>query len=194
MISRQLEIAIKNAVQIASKEIFKQTDERLSRLEKETDKIMKETDKKIKKTTDLVDALTGKWGKFVESIVAPGAEKMFKERGIQVEQVATRVVSRKNGSKMEIDVFIANSEYVVLISVKSTLKIDDVNAHIKNLRNFKKFFPRYKNAKVIGAVAGIVIEESADRYAYHQGLFVIAPKGEVVKILNDKNFQPKIWD
>jgi hypothetical protein len=30
-------------------------------------------------------------------------------------------------------------------------------------------------------------------YAYRQGLFVIKPAGNTVKIVNSDNFQPKIW-
>nr|NCQ71668.1 DUF3782 domain-containing protein [Microcystis aeruginosa W13-16]NCQ80640.1 DUF3782 domain-containing protein [Microcystis aeruginosa W13-15]NCQ86995.1 DUF3782 domain-containing protein [Microcystis aeruginosa W13-18]NCR15023.1 DUF3782 domain-containing protein [Microcystis aeruginosa SX13-11]NCR24393.1 DUF3782 domain-containing protein [Microcystis aeruginosa L111-01]NCR28785.1 DUF3782 domain-containing protein [Microcystis aeruginosa LE13-04]NCR45958.1 DUF3782 domain-containing protein [ len=41
--------------------------------------------------------------------------------------------------------------------------------------------------------AGIEIEEGADKYAYRQGLFVLAQRGENVAILNDTEFQPKTW-
>jgi hypothetical protein len=37
------------------------------------------------------------------------------------------------------------------------------------------------------------IEDGADRYAYRQGLFVLAQTGDTVKILNDPEFQPKAW-
>jgi len=86
-----------------------------------------------------------------------------------------------------------NKEYAVLIEAKSTLSIEDINEHIERLKAFKKFFPEYSNRKVIGTVAGIVIEEEADKFAYRQGLFVIGQTGETVKILNDKTFKPKIW-
>ena len=42
-------------------------------------------------------------------------------------------------------------------------------------------------------LAGIEIEEGADKYAYRQGLFVLAQRGENVAILNDTEFQPKTW-
>ncbi len=43
----------------------------------------------------------------------------------------------------------------------------------------------------MGAVAGIDIQEG--RYGYQQGLFVIGQSGEMVRILNDKKFQPRFW-
>ncbi len=44
-----------------------------------------------------------------------------------------------------------------------------------------------------GAVAGMRLEDGADRYAYQQGLFVLAQAGDTVKIFNDAQFQPKAW-
>ena len=126
-------------------------------------------------------------------MVEPGAVRIFKERGIDVERASTRNRIRKNGTEMEIDIILENEEYVVAIEVKSTLKVEDVNEHIEDLGRLREFFPRFKNQKLIGAVAGIVMEEGADRYAYRRGLFVIGQTGETVKILNDDKFRPKIW-
>ena len=160
---------------------------------KETDKRFKETDKKIEKLSENIGGLTGKWGKFVEGLVAPGAIRMFKERGIEVKETYTRADSIRNGKRMEIDVLVVNEEYVIAIEVKSTLTVEAVNEHLKDLQRFKEFFPHFKARKVIGAVAGIVMEERADKYAYRKGLFVIGQTGETVKILNDKSFEPKEW-
>ena len=170
-------------------ELFKDTDKRI----KETSEQMKDTDRRIKELTDTVNALTGKWGKFVEGLVAPGAVRMFQERGIEVNEYYTRSKSQRNGEEMEIDVLVVNDEYSIAISVKSTLKVEDVNEHIEDLSRFREFFTHFADKKLLGAVAGIVIEESADKYAYRKGLFVIAQSGEIVKILNDEKFKPKVW-
>jgi len=167
---------------------------------RETREQMAETDKKIAKLTEEVsrvsenvDALTGKWGRFVEGLVAPGAMRIFKERGIEVSQTHTRIEAKKGGESMEIDVLVVNDEYAIVISVKSTLSVDDVNEHLSNLASFRKFFPYLEDKKILGAVAGIVIDEGAGKYAYRKGLFVIAQSGETVKILNDEKFKPKEW-
>ena len=152
-----------------------------------------ENARKIEKLHDTVNALTGKWGKFVEGLVEPGAIRIFKERGIELDRTYTRAKSQKNGREMEIDIIARNSEYVVAISVKSTLKVEDVNEHIEDLSEFRKFFPDLSDRKLVGAVAGIVIEEEADKYAYRKGLFVITQAGENIKVLNDDKFKPKLW-
>ncbi|MBM3240564.1 DUF3782 domain-containing protein [Candidatus Poribacteria bacterium] len=156
-------------------------------------KQQEENAKKIEQLSDTVDALTGKWGKFVEGLVVPGAVRIFNERGIDVEQTSIRNKVQRNGQEMEIDVLLENEEYVVAIEVRSTLKVEDVNEHMEKLRRFREFFPRFKEYKLIGAVAGIVIEEEADKYTYRRGLFVIGQTGETVNILNDEKFKPKLW-
>ena len=94
---------------------------------------------------------------------------------------------------MEIDLLAHNGDVAVLVEVKSTLSVNDVKVHLQQLADFKTFFPEYADRKLYGAVAGIVIEEGADRFAYQQELFVIAQSGETVILLNDEKFQPKIW-
>jgi len=180
--------------------LFKETDKRIERLSQETDRMFKETDKKIAEVSktakiafESVTALTGKWGRFVEGLIAPGTISMFKERGIGVEKVYQRVKAHKDGREIEIDILAINKEYAILIEAKSSLGISDVDEHIERLKAFKVFFPEYSDRKVVGAVAGITIEEEADKYAYRHGLFVIGQSGETVKILNDKKFRPKVW-
>lgn len=165
----------------------------VARRQEETAQQMKETDKKIGVLSDTVNALTGKWGRFVEGLVAPGAVRMFNERGIEVHQTHTRIEAQKNGKKMEIDVLVVNDEYAIAISVKSTLSVDDVNSHIEDLTNFRNFFPYLGDKTLLGAVAGIVIDEGADKYAYRRGLFVITQKDNMVKILNDEKFKAQQW-
>jgi hypothetical protein len=62
-----------------------------------------------------------------------------------------------------------------------------------DLNRFRRFFPEYAQKQLYRAVAGIEIEEGADRYAYRQGLFVLAQAGETVSILNNPDFEPKNW-
>jgi len=140
-----------------------------------------------------VNDLTGKWGKFVEGLVAPGAIRMFRKRGVNIERTSQRVIAHKGGEEMEIDVLCVNDEDVLAIEVKSTLSVDDVNEHIQRLSNFKRFFPEYKEKTVLGAVAGIVFNGNSDKFAYKQGLFVIGQTGDTVHILNDEQFKPKAW-
>ncbi|MGR3317912.1 MAG: DUF3782 domain-containing protein, partial [Candidatus Anammoxibacter sp.] len=156
---------------ITEEEIEKtsKTVEETSKTVKETSKALDVTRKTVEETSKSVNALTGKWGRFVEGLIVPAAERLFKERGIIIDKVSQRVKTHHNGDTMEIDILAINGEYAVLIEAKSTLKVEDIKEHIERLADFKKFFPEYKDKKVLGAVGGIVIEEHSDIFAYKQG-------------------------
>ena len=151
------------------------------------------TDRQISEVNKQIGNLGGKWGRFVENMVAPACETLFIKRGIPVHQVSQRVKKRLNGETLEIDVLVTNENHVLVVEVKSSLGVNDIQEFIEDLTQFRQFFPEYAQKQLYGAVAGIEIEEGADRYAYRQGLFVLAQSGETVSILNNPDFQPKNW-
>ncbi|HAT48922.1 MAG: DUF3782 domain-containing protein [Nitrospirae bacterium] len=161
---------------------------------RETYQRLRETDRLVKDVSRQVGNLTGKWGQFVENLVAPGCQTLFAERGIPVHQVYQRVKANlDDGRTMEIDILVVNTGAVVLVEVKSTLTVADVRDHLDRLGQFKAFFPRYRDCRVMGAVAGITTEEDAGRFAKKQGLFVMVQSGENVVLANEPGFQPKTW-
>ena len=137
--------------------------------------------------------LGGKWGLFVENMVTPACENLFVSRGIPVHEVTQRTKRRRQGETLEIDVLVTNAGHVLVVEVKSTLGIEDIQDFVLDLERFKAFFPEHSDRVVYGAVAGIAMDDGADRYAYRQGLFVLAQSGESVAILNGDGFQPKSW-
>lgn len=170
--------------------MFKDTDTRIKELSQETDarmeKLNQETNKKISELGD-------KWGRFVEGVVEPSMVRLFNERGITIQETAQRLKKRIDGESIEVDLLGINGEEVVVVEVKSRLTVEDVRDHLYRLENFKRFFPRYADNRLIGAVAGMVIVEEADKFAYRQGLFVIKPSGDTAQLLKDVEFQPKHW-
>ena len=171
----------------------KEADQRF----KETERLLKEqgqeTDRQIREVNKKIGDLGGKWGRFVENMVAPACETIFLKRGIPVHQVSQRVKKRLYGKTLEIDVLVTNENHVLIVEVKSSLGVNDIKEMIEDLIEFRTFFPEYSQKQLYGAVAGIEIEEGADKYAYRQGLFVLAQAGETVSILNNSDFQPKNW-
>ncbi len=179
---------------------FAQSDRRIEEMNAEYDRRAAELDRRLvelnkasKRAVRAVDALTTRWGRFVEQLVEPAIVGLFQSRGIDVAQVASRVRSRKQGLAMEIDIVAINGQEMVAVECKSRLSYDDVNNFISKLERFKLAFPQYNNFRLYGAVAGIEINEGIDRYAYQKGLFVIKPSGDSVEIINDVNFQASAW-
>ncbi|MEO5339850.1 MAG: hypothetical protein H7837_04935 [Magnetococcus sp. MYC-9] len=172
---------------------WQQQRQETERVLREVAESSKETDRKIKEVSVQIGNLGGRWGAFVEGLIAPACIALFTERDIQVDEVYTRVKKTVQGKRMEIDILVANTVDAVLVEVKSQLQVEDVRDHLERIAQFKTFFPRYANCRVYGAVAGIVVESEADRFAMKQGLFVIEQSGETVRLANDRAFEPKVW-
>ena len=156
---------------------------------------MRETDRKIKELTNL---FTGQWGKLIEALIKPGSLKLFQDRGINVKKRKTRMAERLNGGRhMEIDILLKNKveKIAVVIEVKTTLQISDVNDFLKKFDTFLDFFPKYKGYTIHGAVAGVQIDEGVDKYAYRNGLFVLGlGRAGLVRMLNDDKFDPRVFN
>lgn len=159
-----------------------EADRRLARLERIAANTSRE-----------VAGLTTRWGQFVENLVEPAVIRLFQARGIDVQETARRMQSKRPGAQMEIDIFAVNGDVAVAIEVKSRLAQRDVDDFVEKLGRFRQAFPHYGEYRIFGAVAGIEIDAGVDRYAYQRGLYVIKQTGETVSIANDGAFQPVAW-
>lgn len=172
---------------------FQETALHFRETEQLIEQVVQENRRVNQKLSEQLGALGGKWGLFVENMVAPACETLFVKRGIPVHQVSQRVKKRYNGETMEIDVLVLNQNHALIVEVKSSLGVQDVKDFVVDLGRFREFFPEYANRQIYGAVAGIAIESEADRYAYRQGLFVLTQSGETMIILNNDQFRPRAW-
>ena len=122
---------------------------------------------------------------------------MFKDKGIMIRTALQNVVGLIGDKKYyEIDLLLINTQIAVAVEVKSSLSVDDVKEHLERLEKIQKVQPERINmagATLYGAVAGIIVENDADKFAYKQGLFVLRQKGSIVEIMNDEEFVPKEW-
>lgn len=179
-----LEETLKDFI-LVTKERFLETDKKFQ----ETDRKFQETDIKLRKLEGL---FTSQWGKLIEAMVKPGALKLFQDRGIEVNHTMQRVFVKNDGLQKEFDIILGNGDTVVVIEVKTTLKVEDVKEHINCLKEFYKYLPEYTGKRVYGAVAYISCDEEADVFAYRNGLFVITLSGDnLIEIKNGLNFIPK---
>lgn len=178
-------------------EKYRQNAEReMDRLREQSDRTDQQIEKliaQVAQTNKQVGWLTSRWGEFVENLIKPAAARLFQEKGIEVHLTALRVTSQDDQGSIEIDILVENTTEVVAIEVKSHLEIRDVKRFLQTLERFKKAFPKHKNDKLYGAVAGIKIDERVNEYAIQEGLFLIQPAGDSVFIANSHDFKPKIW-
>ncbi|MEB3144961.1 MAG: hypothetical protein VKL02_02330, partial [Cylindrospermopsis raciborskii 1523720] len=115
---------------------------------------MEETRKMVAETNKNMGSITSRWGEFVENLVRPAAVRLFKEQGINVHYTSLQVKAHDYAGSIEIDIWAENDGEIVAIEVKSHLKVRDIKRFITVLDRFKDVFPKYKNYKLYGAVAG----------------------------------------
>jgi hypothetical protein len=168
---------------------FQETDRKFQ----ETDRKFQETDRKLKEVLGSIGRLGNKLGEFVEEMVKPAVVRLFRERGIAVHEVHRGVSAERDGEAIEIDLLVVNDADVVAVECKNSLSIEDVDEHLARLGRVRRLLPRYREARVMGAVAAMVLPDDVARYAYRQGLFVLAQSGDSVTLRNDARFVPKTW-
>ncbi|MDR1955818.1 MAG: hypothetical protein LBQ30_03085, partial [Treponema sp.] len=96
----------------------------------------------------------------------------------------------------DIDILLSNGEYVMAVEVKRELDREkDVDRHLKRMELIRKYPPaETKGKKLLGAMAGGVVDPDVRDYAQSAGLFVLALAGESVKLVEPPAaFTPRVW-
>lgn len=181
---------------------MKETDRRMQ----ETDRKMQETDRMLKESTqetrqqmretarrmkELDYMFTGHWGKLMEALTAGGLKSALKERNILVTGVFSNAERTYKDKRREFDIVATNGEELVVVEVKTTLKLGQVRYFLESIKSFKNYFPEYKDKKVYGAVAYLKSNEGASGHAEKKGLFILNPVGNIIKVVNSPRFRPK---
>lgn len=185
---QDIKMAIAELIE-SQKETSKQLRE-TDRQVKETSLQLKETDKKVKEAFNL---FTTQWGKLMESLVDGEIVKLFNEKGITVLRTSTRIKGKYEGTDYEFDIIAHNGDEIVVVEVKTTLKVKDVNKHLERLGKLKTWMSEYKNHKVWGAVAYLRADEESETYSERKGLYVIRATGNSASIINEADFKPVVF-
>ncbi len=150
----------------------------------------KETDKQLKKTEALFNT---QWGTLMESLVEGDLIAILNQQGIPVENTSINVKKRSRDDNYEYDIIAENGQEVVVVEVKTTLRVADVKKFLGNLRKFTTRKPLYQHNTIYGAVAWLKAVQDAEVYAEKQGLFVIRATGSSASIVNQEDFKPQVF-
>ena len=168
----------------------RETDRRI----KETDRLLtrqsRETDQRLRKLDELFN---GQWGKLIESLVEGDLVNLLQQRSIAVDHTITNPRKNYGERRWEFDILAVNGDEVVVVEVKTTLKVDDVDYFVQRLQEFPELMPEYADRRVYGAVAYLKSHASVDVHATRQGLFVIRATGSSASITNAAGFTPRAF-
>ena len=129
----------------------------------------------------------------MESLVEGELIKLLNEKGIDVDSSSSNMHGVYEGQNWEFDIVAVNGTEVVLIEVKTTLKVKDIEHFTNKLNVFTTWKPEYKGKTIYGAVAYLRSDEHSTKHAEKQGLFVIRATGNSASIINKKDFKPKAF-
>ncbi len=169
------------------KEMTMESDKQLKELRAEIARMEKQANKRHR---ELETLFTGQWGKLVESLVEGRLLALLRGFGFAVTQTFQNATDENK--LMEFDIIADDTTESIVVEVKTTLKIDDINYFLEKLGRFKEVFRTFGSKTVFGAVAFLKAENNVRQYAEKMGLIVIKATGNGT-ILNQKDFKPKGW-
>ena len=172
---------------------MQETDRRMQETDRrmqETDRQMQETDLRLRKRDELFN---GQWGKLMESLVEGDLVKLLQQRGIAVDHTMTNAKKDYGERRWEFDILAVNGEEVVVVEVKTTLKVDDVDYFLERLQDFPELMPEFADRLIYGALAYLKTDGSVTVHAGRQGLYVIRATGSSASITNAEGFAPRAF-
>ena len=98
-------------------------------------------------------------------------------------------------ARAEVDVFMENGDCAVAVEIKTRLKMEYVDAHLKRIEIVRQYMDeRGDKRKLFGAVAGGSVPEEVVKSAQEQGLYVILQNGDSVSIADaPQGFKAREW-
>ena len=156
----------------------------------------KSMDKSIAAMSKNLGGLGNSLGHLTEGLFTPKLANKFNSIGLSFDSQANSRKFWENGRVvMEVDSILENDAYVMLVEIKTTLSIEDVDYHKERIEKFRSFMDsRGDGRRLLGAVAGAYIPENVSNYAYRNGLFVVVQNGEAVDITEaPQGFMPREW-
>jgi hypothetical protein len=175
-------------LRLAQKESQEKFDQRL----KESELVRERSHEYLDK---VIGRLGNRIGDLVESLIAKGIVRVFRELGYSFTRFGPSVtfIDENLGVSGEIDLFLENGDVACLVEVKTKLSVDDVKTHIDRMEKYRIYADdRRDKRRFIGAVGGVVVDDSVSQFALNRGFYVVQLSGDNVKVIPPEG-KPKEW-
>ena len=188
----------KSEVKIAESQA--KTDLAIQELIKQVKKMSKEVEDYVNSSRNDFSRINKRLGHLIEFIVAPGIRQDMEEFGHKFRYATANKVFRgiKDGRKSdlaEVDLFLSNGTKAMAVEVKTTLTLGWVKEHIDQLDTLRTFekYTKIQGKELLGAVAGVFINDDAREYAKKRGLYVIEILEDRKRLKIDKPSKCHVW-
>jgi hypothetical protein len=187
------------AALMENREQMKETDAQI----KETGKLIEKNAKEmeaLKKTVERVTANVGglnrSMGELIETLIAARLWEKFPEYNLKRAYQRMPIFDENNRTLTDIDILLSNTDTAMAVEVKRQLDDKrDVDDHLERMERIRKYPPaEVAGKKLVGAMAGGVVNDDTRRYAYESGFFVLELTGDTVQLIPPPDgFVPKQW-
>jgi hypothetical protein len=170
---------------------MRETEKALKKAQDESWKAIRETQQAVKETQKNIGGLGNTLGSIVEHLLTPGLPQKFKKLGYSFNRIATYKFAE--GVYAQIDGMLENGERAVAVEVKTPLRQTDIDDHLARMEKIRKYADEYGDKRqFMGAMAATIADGSSREYALKNGLFVIEPSGDDVKVTMPEG-EVRVW-
>ena len=144
----------------------------------------KQTKEIVAELSRNIGGVNNSLGEISEAMMSAELWRKFNELGFPVTRQNSNVKIR-DGSRVltEIDLFIENGDFCILVEIKTKLVFKDVDKHIERIGIVREYFDgRDDCRKLMGAVAGATVPDDVLEYAMNKGFFVVIQTGDAISI------------
>jgi hypothetical protein len=163
---------------------------------KETDERMASLQKTVERISQNVGGLNRSLGELIETLIAARLWEKFPDHNLKRAYQRVPVFDEKNRILTDIDILLSNTGVAMAVEVKRELnKKEDVNDHLKRMELIRKYPPaEAAGKKLLGTMAGGVVDANVQRYAYESGFYVLELSGDTARLIPQPDgFVPKQW-
>ncbi|MDR2662178.1 MAG: hypothetical protein LBC31_04195 [Treponema sp.] len=178
------------------KEMTARSDREMEKTRQSIEKMMDKTDRQIAKTDKQIGELGNRFGELAEHLVTPNIAEKFRALNYTFTRAGPNVefFSRDRKFLAEVDVWLENGDFAMAVEVKSRLRKEHVEEHIKRMGILRAYFDeRQDPRKLLGAMAGAIVPVELRNYVLKKGFYVIEQSGDTVKIEAPEGFKPRMW-
>jgi len=180
--------------------MFQESDRRMEEQRKETEKIMRESAEQVnlqmKETDRKIGELSNRFGELAEHLVAPAIHKRFNELGYHFSAAAEGGYKIRDISSdkilAQVDILLENDDFIMAIEVKATVRIKDIEHHIKRLEILKEYRSKRRDTRIIrGAIAGAIFGDAEKKAVVEAGFYALVQSGDTMKLEIPEDFVPR---
>jgi len=180
----------------------------LAESQKETDRQRKENERQMKERSEQIDlqikalneqmgGLHNSFGEMAEHLVAPSIHERFNELGYHFDAMAPggfKLLDDNGKIMAQVDILLVNSDYIIAVEVKATVRLKDMEKHIKRLELLREYYEKKGDKRIIqGAIAGAIFGDTEKKAAAEAGFYVLVQSGDTMKLELPDGFVPKEW-